>query len=296
MLCHLQAATKRMRNKLSLAERMDVIRRYENKASVRSLAVIFKCGRTQIKSILRNRNYHLMSWLDSEKQKYDRGSNAQSPVDEPVNRILHEWVKRAQCYQINITDEILLSFGQEIADHLHNKDFVPSNEWLVDFKQRYQLFNIGLNVKQEPNVLPEERKPLSIAIIIDDLQGTYGNSVIPAVNQTQIPDCYGERSESVGSFDGIASGSFYSMDEMLEHEDDSAVQVDDDDLTNSSSGKPSTMCEETSKEIGNYKEALNHLGPLERFALLKENIRAVGLINQLENLFRAEMEKTELQY
>ncbi|CAD7082143.1 unnamed protein product [Hermetia illucens] len=268
-----------IRNRLNLEQRINVLKQYEQTPDIRFLSEKFECGRRQIKNILRKRKKYLMMWSRTKK----RIPRPEFSLLNTTGVILHEWVKRARCYHINITDDILRSFGQEIADLINFRDFKPTSAWLIQFKQKYKLLNMELNIKQETDINPADRKPLGISIIIEDLRREYGDSLICPDGDTNENELFNEDSKSENSI----------TDNFRSDSTDSAIQMDiekDNLEADVANGNDS----EVAKEISNYREALNQLGPLEQFALLKENIRAVGLINQLENLFREEMIRDEL--
>ncbi|CAD7082144.1 unnamed protein product [Hermetia illucens] len=269
-----------IRNRLNLEQRINVLRQYEQTPDIRFLAEKFQCGRRQIKTILRKRQKYLMMWSRTKKLT----PRSDSSFLDTIGIILHEWVKRARCYNINITDDILRNFGQEIADLIKFQGFKPTSAWLIQFKQKYRILDMELNIKQETDFHLGDRKPLGVSIIIEDLRREYGDALI-------LPD--GD-SNDVEFSDEDARTESLMAENFRSDSIDSAIQMDvgKDNIETEAANENDT---EFAKEISNYREALNQLGPLEQFALLRENIRAVGLINQLENLFREEMLNAELK-
>ncbi|CAD7081674.1 unnamed protein product [Hermetia illucens] len=243
-----------IRNRLNLEQRINVLRQYDQTPDIRFLAEKFECGRRQIKTILRKRQKYLMMWKQTKK----RTPRPDSSFLDTIGIILYEWVKRARCYNINITDDILRNFGQEIAGLIKFQGFKPTSAWLIQFKQKYIILDMELNIKQETDMHPADRKPLGVSIIIEDLLQEYGDSLILPdgdSNEIEFPD---EDSQSENP----------TMENFRSESIDSAIQMDieKDHIGTEAADENDT---EFAKEISNYREALNQLGPLEQFALLK---------------------------
>ncbi|CAD7082141.1 unnamed protein product [Hermetia illucens] len=288
---------KRVRNKLSLEQRADVITRYEHKTSVRELSRIFKCGRTQIKGILRNRSFYAKRLSRSTKRKAamknrpKQAARAPVPPAQPqsdaVGVVLFEWVQRARCYPVSLTNDILRTFGREIAERLDFKDFQCSPSWLNHFRRKYKLTDAALKMKPAKDMRPGDRKPLSVSAVLVDLRRENGN-LIPTVNPDDTEHFYsdGEDSDAHHNDNGLAVESL--VPEIDIEEGDSAMQMDDGETIKKKNPKAKV---DPAKRIIDYKEALKRLALLERFVLAKGNVRAVGIVNQLENLLREKLGK-----
>lgn len=269
---------------MNLAQRIDVLKQFERTPDIGHLARKYQCGRRQIKNILRKRKKYLAMWSRNLTEK----PNYQSSCLNAVGIILNEWVKRARCYKLKINDDILRKFGQEIAENIKFVDFKPTNAWLQQFKQKYKLPDVQLTIKQGTDSAAGNKEPLSISSIIEDLRRKHGNLMIVPLWELK------DDVENGDSRPTKRAGNASTKSSALPSPD-SAMQLENEELNIlSDDSYDEDVKMEVAREIESYKEALNQLGPLEQFALMRENIRAVGLINQLENLFREEMEKTEL--
>ena len=126
------------RNALSLADRMKVIE-YADKnpgTGTRKIADIFKCGRTQIQTILRDKESITLDFQTNAptSRKRNRGAHYQD-VDDAV----YEWYVLARERFVPVTGPMLQEEALMIANGLGNNSFKASNGWLQRFKDRHNI-------------------------------------------------------------------------------------------------------------------------------------------------------------
>lgn len=124
---------------LSLQEKYELLKCYEEKKfNAKLLTIKFKCGKTQVYQILKNK--------ESIKQEFLSGagnSNAKRKLrqtgNEDINKILLEWFLDARTRNLPISGPILQTQAKIIAKRLQKNDFKASNGWLECFCKRHGI-------------------------------------------------------------------------------------------------------------------------------------------------------------
>jgi len=135
---------KDLRNSLNLRDRLEVIRlaTTENYSS-RRLAELFKCGRTQILSTLREKSKYLeVAKIPGSIQRKRLTPKLRFGA---VNERVEQWLNEAREQEIVVTGPILQLKAREIAAELGFDHFQASNGWLESFRKRHGLFSQGQN-------------------------------------------------------------------------------------------------------------------------------------------------------
>lgn len=280
------------RNTLRMFEKIRVIQEYESSRSLKHLVAKYQCSRSQIQRILREKDAYLAEWAKN-------GDGARIRKSRPIKLIalgvfLYEWVQRCQCYAVEITDNSLKKNALAIAEMIGCSEFKANNRFTQRFKKKYKFDDAELADANRPIALQSDdstRKCTKLAKIIEDVKMEVAANAGFSVDKILDDEVAWRHFERK-----ILTGQRYNNVDNFEEEEklyDSYSSESNADTyqANASSNFSinSTHSPEPAKEITNYREALNHLGPLEQFALFKENIRAIGLINQLENIFRDNM-------
>lgn len=115
---------------------MEVIELHEKGKSERKLADIFSCGKTQINSILKEKNAIRKEWEDFKFRGVKRLRTEKFP---DINEALLEWFKTARTKNIPISGALMQEKALEIADAIGVKDFQASNGWLEKFRTRNNI-------------------------------------------------------------------------------------------------------------------------------------------------------------
>lgn len=308
---------------LTLIEKVNIIREYLRTQQTTGLAKMFNCHRGQVHHILKHKDEYLADWLATKDPTRTRRPRCK--VLNALGLILFEWILRCSHYEFTLTDEMVKSTASEIAKILQYRLFKPNPKWYSRFKIKYKLD--GLTSWDDwHSQVGVNQQSLDLTEILNDLRAIHGESVIP--NYVQLDDdefkdltvrCYGNSNvaqelgklicngnadddmdvastepvdtfgESSNSHSGYVSYNGSDSDEQY-----ATISIDNDDSNDAVDNSVSQshieqVVEREAKPIQSYREALNALGPLEQFALLKEDVRAVGLINQLEILFQDKM-------
>lgn len=129
-------ATKR--NTLCLADKMKVIEyaKQNSSAETRKIAEVFKCGRTQIQMILKNR--------ESITHDYETNAPAdrkclRGPQYEDINSTFYDWYSLARQRLVPVSGPMLQEEALIVASRLGINDFKASNGWLGRFKERHNI-------------------------------------------------------------------------------------------------------------------------------------------------------------
>ena len=137
-------ASKSTRNDLSLKLKYEVVKTVERekgkKFGLRKLAVMFGCGKTQISTILKNKEKikELYEGNASDDLYQTRKRVRQSKFSD-VNEALYEWFCLAMTKNVFPDGRILCEKAKEIADQLGVTDFKATNGWLDRWKKRRNI-------------------------------------------------------------------------------------------------------------------------------------------------------------
>ena len=137
------SGVKQKRNDLSLKMKYEVIKasEMEPKLSSRKLAETFKCGKSQIQGILKNKDHFKTLYLQNanDKMKHCRKRSRQSEYAD-INEALYEWFQLAAARNIHPGGKILMEKAKETATRIDSKaEFKASNGWLTRWKERYNI-------------------------------------------------------------------------------------------------------------------------------------------------------------
>ena len=128
---------KRKRQELDLKKRFEVIRFKEAnpQVSARKVAEKFKCGKTQIQSILLKKDEIVMDFEANVSSNIKRSRGAKN---EEIDNALLDWFRKARSKNIPITGPMLQEKATRIAEALDVslEEFKASNGWLDRFKKR----------------------------------------------------------------------------------------------------------------------------------------------------------------
>ncbi|XP_055842152.1 uncharacterized protein LOC129909172 [Episyrphus balteatus] len=203
-----------------------------------------------------------------------------------LNKVMEEWLLRNRPYR-DIYGRVLLSKAKEAADLLDIPSFNPNKLWLQDFNEEIAAPGSKLLGKVAPCGLS-----LQMADVIRDLRQLEQDQ--KAVQDHLAAENSIEISDDDDYDDGDFSDSYADLSSKLEV----SVTVDEEssDYYEPGAKMPKLQsilldldeeeASEKKKSIATYREALKYLKPLEDFALQKEDFRAIGLLTQLEAIFK----------
>ena len=135
------AIAKPKRNDLSLKLKYEVIKAVEKEPEIgiRKLAGLFSCGKTQISTILNNKEriVEMYEAHNASAQKCHK-RNRESKYSD-LNEALHAWFCLAVSKNVYPDGRILKEKALEIAGRLDCDEFKASNGWLDRWKKRYNV-------------------------------------------------------------------------------------------------------------------------------------------------------------
>ncbi|XP_065359937.1 uncharacterized protein LOC135953851 [Calliphora vicina] len=143
---------QRVRNILTLEEKVAVIHAYDQRPMYKKVARMFNCSWEQIKNIVTNRTAVMDFYNEtkSKKEKIDADHEMQMDLKQRKMKFLgecvYESIQRVQYHaKLPITEELIKHKALEFQDVLRIPGFSPTKKWLNLFKATY---NISLSNKQ----------------------------------------------------------------------------------------------------------------------------------------------------
>lgn len=131
---------KRKYGKLSLDQKVQIIRAAEMGYSQRTLASQYNCGKTQVHLLVTQKDLWLSKWERTRKGGgWARVRGA--PSLSEINSLVWDFYKKATIHEIDITPSMLLERAKQVAQSLNMSNFDVDYEWLEKFKNE---FNVNL--------------------------------------------------------------------------------------------------------------------------------------------------------
>ena len=140
--------TRQGRNTLSLKKKVEVIKAAKNNPQfgVRRLADLFECGKTQISSVLKNKESILELYeANASSESVSSRKRARSCEFLDINEALHKWYLLACSKNIYPVGPQLCEKAKEIAEHLQFTSFKASNGWLDRWKKQYNIKQVKIH-------------------------------------------------------------------------------------------------------------------------------------------------------
>ncbi|XP_070071837.1 uncharacterized protein [Drosophila takahashii] len=139
---------QRIRNVLTLEERVAAIRQYDIVPMYSKIARNFNCSWEQIKSIVTNREAILefQEATNRLSQPANKDAELRRRKLNFLGHCLYEYIQRAQFYlHSDINEEMIRNRAIEFRDLMRLDGFVPNKPWINHFKAAY---NITLSNRQ----------------------------------------------------------------------------------------------------------------------------------------------------
>lgn len=140
--------SKGPRNALTLKKKVDVIKAARNNPNygVRKLADLFECGRTQISTILKEKDAILELYEANQASESFSSRKRRRPCEfSGINEALHEWYLMACSKNVYPVGPQLCEKAKQIAERLEVGNFKASNGWLDRWKKRYNIRHVKIN-------------------------------------------------------------------------------------------------------------------------------------------------------
>lgn len=303
------------RNILSLDERVEVLREYDRhltRPSLQSLAQKFNCSSKQIKNILLNRESILKSYKNSEgitnNEVNGRDDMLQKRQEKIafLGKVIYEFIQRALYYNYNLDDEKVRQKAMQITECIAVENFQPTYAWLENFKRLYGIPSFDLASLRNNIVITEVKRPHMSAIDMiqyvsrmEQKQNSQNLNSPPHNNNNNNINNNNRFSitNNNHNHNSLEPKIIYEIED--EEEDEELQKLNfDDNRQNSKSTSPSSQSLKTSQkrrasspfpDIESVDEALKHVKVLEEYAMLHDNFRAIGLLTQLEQIFKKQV-------
>ncbi|XP_041082893.1 tigger transposable element-derived protein 4 [Polyodon spathula] len=188
---------KRICKTLALAERVEVLKKLDNKESQTSIALSFGVNQSAISRIQKNKEKILEEWQNNGNphRKRNRAGKAGD-----VEAALLQWFIQAETRQIPVSGPLLMEKANRLAQGLGLLDFKATSGWLERWKERNSIrFKKQRGEKQEAGVFTAERRVVELLpdIIKDYNPADIFNADETGLHWRAIPD--GKRSEAAGA-------------------------------------------------------------------------------------------------
>jgi len=130
---------------LTMKDKVDVIHAVKRGLSSRRVAEKFKCGKTQICSIMANKD-KIMAEFESGAMSSDRCmlSTVRQQFPE-VNSKTYDWFCEARAKNCPVSGPLIQEKAKSIAENLKFDTFTASNGWLESFQKRHGIHQSILN-------------------------------------------------------------------------------------------------------------------------------------------------------
>lgn len=284
------------RNRLTLEQRVQAIKAWEECENYSKVGMLFKCSSKQIRNIVQNRKEIMKAYLacpssNKNKEKYHQKRRAKKIA--LLGEVMHEWFLRARrnpsiCL---ISYKLIQTVAIETKKILSVDNFFPNNAWLLNFRQKYNISEMDMKVQSNSEgpidlnigkivadvVIAEKKKELRA-----DKQKKLLNSLEAAGYECQ-SSRINVRSQSSDDEPPTKFPKLEPIDVIeIDSDDDEGGDEEEDDCNNDDD-----QTEDSTLVIKTIDQALKHLKPLEDFALMNEDYRVIGLISQLEGILKS---------
>lgn len=138
---------KAERKTLTLQQRVELINRHEENPKLmgsRYLAISFGVGKTQVNSILKNKDAILAEWKSGGRSDRKYLKARRTPYAN-LNKLLWDWFCKARSKNIPVSGPILQEKALIFAIEMGHDDFSASNGWLQSFRQHYNISYAALS-------------------------------------------------------------------------------------------------------------------------------------------------------
>lgn len=124
------------RTALTLQEKMELIRDGECGMPIRNLVMKYKCGRSQVHTILKNKAKIKLKWSQTANKNMKRKSSLQY---QEINDLTLAWLESAQKEGLPVNGAIIREKARYFATTLKVDNFRASCGWLSKFCNRNNI-------------------------------------------------------------------------------------------------------------------------------------------------------------
>lgn len=155
--------SNRKRKILTLEERVKVVKLNEKGDSARKIATLMDVGKTQIQSIIKDKETVINQWENGTDGKR-KILHAKRSLFCDLNDRVYEWFCSARSKNIPISGKLIQEKALTIALEMNNDDFMASNGWLQKFQARHNIkctILSGESAEVDPDVVEDWSKRLA---------------------------------------------------------------------------------------------------------------------------------------
>lgn len=125
---------------LTIAQKIDVINAFENKqATVKELQLKYKCGKSQIYKLIKDRHDFKEKWQKSVLSDNAKRKSRYNGKHDKLNELVHKWLTQVRSKNIPVTGPMMKAAALKIAAELSIDSFSASNGWLECFRKRHNI-------------------------------------------------------------------------------------------------------------------------------------------------------------
>ncbi|CAI6365443.1 unnamed protein product [Macrosiphum euphorbiae] len=171
---------------LTLNEKIKLIESSEkDKLTVKQICELFKCGKSQVYNILKQKNEIKEQWMNGNgRMKRKPKSNA----NEEINNLTWEWFVSARAKNIPISGPIIQTKARQIAEQMSVTEFKASNGWLESFKNRHNIVWHQICVKSEECKGGKLSKERLTVFLCANMEGEFEKPLV--IGKAQKPRCF----------------------------------------------------------------------------------------------------------
>ena len=141
------APGSKKRNDLNLQQKLDVIKASEKrpKPTIRQLAQDFKCGKTQISTILVNKPKIIELYESNASSTMCHTKRMRNSKFGEINDLLYDWYRMATARNLYPDGPLLKEKALQIAKQLNDLSFTASNGWLESWKKKHNIRQVTVS-------------------------------------------------------------------------------------------------------------------------------------------------------
>ncbi|XP_061386060.1 uncharacterized protein LOC133320985, partial [Musca vetustissima] len=135
----IQPSPQRIRNILTLDERVAAIKAYNQRPMYTKVARMFNCSWEQIKNIVSNRDA-IMEFYEATTNPKEIPMDVKQRKAKFLNECVYESIQRIQYHmKLPISEELIRLKALEFQDFIKLEDFQPNKKWFLAFKSAYNI-------------------------------------------------------------------------------------------------------------------------------------------------------------
>uniref|UniRef100_A0A1A9WHC4 HTH CENPB-type domain-containing protein n=1 Tax=Glossina brevipalpis TaxID=37001 RepID=A0A1A9WHC4_9MUSC len=215
---------------------------------------------------------------------------------EFLGKVMYEYLERAVYNRFPITEQKVRWKAVEVKECIAVENFNLTDAWLAHFQKLYNIPSFDLDTLRNNMCINEVKRPYLNAIdMIQYVSRKEQQQLKDAAENNDI--CSNDNSMSEEQEETNETRVVYVNDENDEN-DDGEVKVFNNLQQKHINGQPLEKTTGSLKrslsplpDIESVEDALRHVKALEEYAMLRDNYRAIGLLTQLEDIFKKQIRK-----